>query len=105
MCDIPANSRFDSTDLMALLIPTVSLSATAADTNATGFTNLTSSSMVYFVSVLFAGQTANGAAAAVPSALAAAIQRASAFTLPGTTLGIFPTGLIITGSWAGLFIA
>jgi hypothetical protein len=36
--------------------------------------------------------------------LAAAAPPTAPFVLPGVTLGIFPTGLIITGVWAVLFI-
>lgn len=89
-------------DLMALLIPRIRLTAergSAPDAS----TDLTSRSMVMFVSGVFEGQGATGVAAAAPGAAAAAATKASAFSLPGTTLGILPVGLIITSIWALLF--
>lgn len=38
------------------------------------------------------------------SRLPGIVAAATAFVLPGTTLGIFPTGLIITSAWAGVFL-
>jgi len=93
----------NSTDLMALLIPTIQLGADKDGAKVS--TNLTSSSMVYFVSGIFQGKSDAGAAAAVPTAAAAAAVKAGAFVLPGTTLGIFPVGLIVTSVWALLFVA
>jgi hypothetical protein len=93
-----------STDLMALLIPSINLSAGKGG-GTMASTNLTSASMVFFVSGIFEGQSASGAAAAEPTAAAIAAANAAAFTLPGTTLGIFPVGLIITSIWALLFLA
>jgi hypothetical protein len=92
----------NSTDLMALLIPTIQLGADKDGVQVS--TNLTSSSMIFFVSGIFQGQSDAGAAAAVPTAAAAAAVKAAGFVLPGTTLGIFPVGLIITSVWALLFV-
>ncbi len=89
---------------MALLIPTILLGADP-DGGSKASTNLTSSSMIFFVSGIFQGQNMAGAAAAVPTAAAAAAEKASEFTLPGTTLGIFPVGLIITSVWALILLA
>ena len=89
---------------MALVIPSIALYATSPSTHFTVSTNLTSASTVYFTTGVFAGQEASGAAAAAPAAAAAAASKAAMFTIPGKTLGIFPTGLIVTGSWAVLFI-
>lgn len=96
-----------SKELMSLLIPTIQLGTDegAANAGSTPPTKLTSSSMVYFVSGVFEGQSASGAAAAEPTAAAAAAEKAGAFELPGTTLGIFPVGLIITSIWALLFFS
>jgi hypothetical protein len=89
---------------MALVIPSIQLSADEGpDPKASA--NLTSSSMVFFVSGVFEGQSASGAAAAIPSAATDAAMKAAAFVLPGTTLGAFPVGLIITSIWALLFFA
>lgn len=88
---------------MALLIPSIQLSAENGGQSQAS-TNLTGSSIVFFVSGIFEGQSASGAAAAVPTAAAAAAAKAVAFALPGTTLGIFPVGLIVTSIWALLFV-
>lgn len=88
---------------MALLIPTIALSADKGE-GSMASTNLTSAAMVFFVSGVFEGQSASGAAAAEPSAAAAAATNAAEFSLPGTTLGIFPVGLIITSIWALIFL-
>ena len=100
----PADQDATSADLMALVIPSIALYATSPSTHVTVSTNLTGTSTVYFTTGVFAGQEASGAAAAAPSAAAAAASKAAKFTIPGKTLGIFPTGLIVTGSWAVLFI-
>lgn len=89
---------------MALLIPTIQLAADKGG-GSKASTDLTSSSMIFFVSGIFQGQSTAGAAAAVPSAAAAAAEKASEFTLPGTTLGIFPVGLIITSVWTLVFLS
>ena len=88
---------------MAILIPSIQLGADKSGVSEP-LTNLTSSSMIFFVSGVFQGQSTSGAAAAETTAVAAAVAKAVAFTLPGTTLGIFPVGLIITSVWASLFI-
>jgi hypothetical protein len=83
----------NSTDLMALLIPTIQLGADKDGAQVS--TNLTSSSMIFFVSGIFQGQSDAGAAAAVPTAAAAAAVKAAGFVLPGTTLGIFPVDWLL----------
>jgi len=56
-----------------------------------------------FVSGLFQDSvTGNTTAAAHAAAVSAAAE--TKFVLPGTSLGIFPVGLIITSAWAGIFI-
>lgn len=88
---------------MALLIPSIQLAADKSNGSRVT-TDMTSTSMVFFVCGVFEGQGASGASAAVPSAATAAAAKAAAFELPGTTLGVFPTGLIITSIWAMLFL-
>ena len=88
---------------MALVIPAITLAANPAG-GSTVTTNLTSSSMAFFTAGVFEGQSMSGAAAALPDAATAAATKAAAFTLPGTTLGIFPIGLIITSIWALMFV-
>jgi hypothetical protein len=89
---------------MALVIPSISLYAESPRTNTIVSTNLTSASIAFFTTGIFRGQGASAAAAAQPSAVALAAQKAAAFTLPGTTIGIFPIGGIITGAWIVLFL-
>src|SRR2546423_9000290 len=95
--------QLHSTDLMALVIPSISLYA-QSQTNSVVSTNMTAASIAFFATGVFAGQGASAAAAAMPSAIAMAAQAAAAFTMPGMTLGIFPVGGIITGGWIILFI-
>ena len=101
---LPANPILHSADLMALVIPSISLYAQSSQTNSVVSTNMTSASIAFFATGVFAGQGASAAAATMPSAIALAAQRAAAFTMPGKTLGIFPIGGIITGAWIVLFV-
>lgn len=72
------------------LVPTVTL---AAKTSAGEALNLTlSNTEASFVNGFFT--EAQVKAASIPPP----------FVLPGTTLGIFPIGLIVTGSWALIFL-
>lgn len=88
----------------ALLTPNITLAGGIAN-GSTLHTQL-SSDDASFVSGLFqdsmSGNTTAAARAAAASHLAAANAK---FVLPGTTLGIFPIGLIITSAWAGIFIS
>ena len=90
---------------MALVIPSISLYATSPASKSMVSTNMTSGSIAYFVTGVFAGQSASGASAAQPSAAVLAAANAAAFTLPGKTFGIFPTGGILTWVWTVLFVA
>lgn len=89
---------------MALVIPSISLYAQSAQTNAMVSTNMTSASIAFFATGVFAGQGASAAAAALPSAVALVAQKAAAFTMPGKTFGIFPVGGIVTAAWIVLFV-
>ena len=93
---------------MALVIPSISISAASQSSSNSDNQNITapldSSSIWFFVAGVFEGQNDLGAAAANPEAGEAAAKLASEFVLPGTTLGIFPTGLIITVVWTLLFL-
>ncbi|KAF1811780.1 hypothetical protein P152DRAFT_398415 [Eremomyces bilateralis CBS 781.70] len=91
-------------ELQPLLVPEITLMATNPVTQAVVNTTL-SSTEAGFVSGVFANQgasTIDPAAQASASALAAT---ATPFILPGVTLGIFPTGLIITLVWTAAFLA
>lgn len=89
---------------MALVIPSISLYAESPQTHSMVSTNLTSTSIAFFATGIFGGQGASAAAAAQPSAVALAAQKAAAFTMPGKTISIFPLGGIITGAWIILFV-
>lgn len=58
-----------------------------------------------FVNGVFADQDASTVALATPEFTSAVIDNKIKFVMPGTTLGIFPVGLVITGSWAVAFVA
>ncbi|KAL9114498.1 MAG: hypothetical protein Q9227_001579 [Pyrenula ochraceoflavens] len=98
-------SKITRNQVQSLVIPTVQLSAKSPMTGAPMMTNLTSADTTYFVNGNFADTPGTGPAAAAPTAIAAAVQTASAFVLPGTTFGIFPLGFIITGAWTVLFVS
>lgn len=89
---------------MSLVIPSIGLYTLTPQTNLMVSTNMTSASIAFFTTGVFAGQGASAAAAALPSAVAIVAQKASAFTMPGMTFGIFPLGGIITASWIVLFV-
>lgn len=58
-----------------------------------------------FVNGVFADRPAPTASAGTPAFTSAVMGNKIKFVMPGTTLGIFPVGLIITGSWAVAFVA
>ncbi|KAL9028067.1 MAG: hypothetical protein Q9180_007230 [Flavoplaca navasiana] len=90
----------DTRQLYKILMPSIALSGT--DKSGKVITTELSSSEASFVNGIFASQTetstSNGASAS------AAAAEAASFVLPGQTLGIFPTGLIITSSWTLVFV-
>src|SRR5271170_630208 len=90
---------------MSLLIPTIILEARSPQTQQLVTTNLTAADIAFFPTGTFSTMSKTAINAADNSALATeAKTKAAAFVLPGTTLGIFPTGLIVTASWMGLFL-
>lgn len=58
-----------------------------------------------FVTGVFADQPVSTASSGTPAFTSAVIDHKIKFVMPGTTLGIFPVGLVITGSWAVAFVA
>ncbi|KAI4263922.1 MAG: hypothetical protein L6R35_007322 [Caloplaca aegaea] len=91
----------DPTKIRALLIPRIALSG--SDKSGKVVTTVLSSDEASMVNGVFAHQVKTSTSAGVPASSAAA--NGGTFVLPGRTLGIFPTGLIITGSWTFFFIA
>ena len=91
-----------STFQQALLTPNITLAGRIA--NGSTLQTQLSSKDASFVSGLFQGSmTGNTTAAAQAAAISAAAN--AKFVLPGTHLGIFPIGLIITSAWAGIFLS
>lgn len=96
--------KLNATETMSLLIPQIQLHATSP--NGTTITSdITSSDTAYFVVGQFKGQATLEIAAKAADPLMAqeAINVSKGFVLPGTTFGIFPVGLIVTGTWTLLF--
>ncbi|KAL8961394.1 MAG: hypothetical protein Q9193_002045 [Seirophora villosa] len=91
----------DTTKARALLMPRIALSS--SDKSGKVVTSVLSSDEASLVNGVFANQVKTLTSAGVPASSAAA--NGGTFVLPGRTLGIFPIGLIITGSWTLLFIA
>lgn len=97
-------NKLNVTETMSLLIPQIQLHANSS--NGTTITSdITSSDAVYFVVGQFKGEATPAIAAQATNPLMAetAINDSKGFVLPGTTLGIFPVGLIVTGAWTLLF--
>ncbi len=91
-----------STFQQALLTPKICLAGGIA--NGSTLQIQLSSQDASFVSGLFQDSaTGNTTAAAHTTAVSAAAE--AEFVMPGTSLGIFPVGLIITSAWAGIFIS
>ena len=98
-------SKLSELDFMALMIPEFDIRAIQPSTQTPVNSQLNTSSAVYFVTGnVIASSEQQALNATDPSNAIAAQEKASVFILPGTTLGIFPTGLIVTGTWAVLFI-
>ena len=95
-------TKLNTTELMSLMVPAITINAVEPSTQAPVATNLTTTDTAFFVVGKFQNQFST--AITDPTFQAAAITQSSAFVLPGTTLGIFPTGLYVTCAWTVLFI-
>lgn len=98
-------NKLNQTEIMSLLIPQIQLHANSS--NGTTITSdIASSETVYFVVGQFKGEATPAIAAQASNPLMAenAINDSKGFVLPGTTFGIFPVGLIVTGVWTLLFL-
>ena len=92
------------TAMMIATMPVVTLSGLALD--GTTMNSVLSDTEASFVTGVFSNNqsTTTGPSPSVSTAGAAATTTAAGpFVMPGVTLGIFPTGLIITSSWTLLF--
>lgn len=97
-------SKLNTTELISLMVPTITLNTANASSGASASTNLTAADGVWFVVGDFKNQSSIAAEAVTPAFAAAAITAASPYVIPGITLGIFPTGLIVTCAWTFLFV-
>ena len=100
-------SSLNTTELISLLIPAISIEALSPSSSLPVFTHLSNTDIAFFPTGVFSRtQHAVVAPALAHSSAvaAAAMADAAVFVLPGVSLGIFPTGLIVTGSWAVLFL-
>ena len=95
-------SKLNNTELMSLMVPMIKINAVEPNTQKPISTNVTTTDTAFFVVGDFQNQFST--AITNPTFQAAAIASSSAFVLPGTTFGIFPTGMIVTCSWMVLFI-
>jgi hypothetical protein len=97
-------NKLNVTETMSLLIPQIQLHANASD-GTTVTSDIASSDTVYFVVGQFKDQATPAIAIQASNPLMAenAINDSKGFVLPGTTFGIFPVGLIVTGAWTLLF--
>jgi hypothetical protein len=100
---------FRSTTLQPLLIPQIAISAMSPQTNKVVNTSL-SSTESSFVAGIFSRAAGN---ITDPKTLlgnpqeqlaAAAAGLPTPFAIPGVSLGVFPVGLIVTGTWMVLFV-
>lgn len=96
--------KLNTTQLMSLLIPQIILNANVNGSSIQS--QIQASDSVYFTTGQFKGEAAQQMAlvAARPEMAVAAIEISKGFVLPGTTFGIYPTGLIVTALWCVLFI-
>ncbi|OJD13298.1 hypothetical protein ACJ73_09220 [Blastomyces percursus] len=93
-------------DLRVLLIPNITVGASNSQSQELVMTTLSSDTLSY-VAGFFTNEDNSPVNITVPDAssrLPGILAAATAFVLPGTTIGIFPTGLIITGIWSGVFL-
>jgi hypothetical protein len=91
----------NDTQVMSLMLPVVKLNA-AIDSSKPIMANVSESDGAWFVVGQFTSEFKSGLV--TPTVATAAIAAAVPFVLPGTTLGIFPTGLIVTCAWTVLFL-
>jgi len=94
-------TKLNDTQIMSLMLPDVKLNA-AIDSTQPIMTNVSAADGAWFVIGQFTDKFKSDL---VDTTVAkAAIAAAVPFVLPGTSLGIFPTGLIVTCSWTLLFL-
>ncbi|PGH04344.1 hypothetical protein AJ79_07125 [Helicocarpus griseus UAMH5409] len=93
-------------NIRVLLIPNITISASKRENQQLVTTTLSSDTLSYVIG-FFSNPDNSPVNITIPEAnaqLPAIVAAATEFVLPGTTLGIFPTGLIVTSAWAGIFL-
>jgi hypothetical protein len=93
-------NKLNETQVMSLMLPEIKLNS-ADDTGKPVMANISATDGAWFVAGQFRGSFKEGLI--TPTTATAAIAVAVPFVLPGTSLGIFPTGLIITCAWTLMF--
>ncbi|KIW63207.1 hypothetical protein PV04_10071 [Phialophora macrospora] len=93
-------TKLNDTQVMSLMLPDVKINA-AIDSSQPIMANLSAADGAWFVVGQFKDEFKSGLVST--TAATAAIAAAVPFVLPGTSLGIFPTGLIVTCAWTALF--
>ncbi|EDN07328.1 predicted protein [Histoplasma mississippiense (nom. inval.)] len=99
-------NKLTKDDIRVLLIPNITVGASNPQNQKSVITTLSSDTLSY-VAGFFTNKDNSPVNITMPDAnsrLPGIVAAATAFVLPGTTLGIFPTGLIITSAWAGVFL-
>ncbi|KIW26138.1 uncharacterized protein PV07_09261 [Cladophialophora immunda] len=94
-------AMLNDTQIMSLMLPDIKLNA-ATNSQTPIMANVSAADGAWFVVGSFKDEFKNALVSS--SVAAAAITAAVPFVLPGTSLGIFPTGLIVTCSWTFLFL-
>ncbi|KAH0553225.1 hypothetical protein GP486_006611 [Trichoglossum hirsutum] len=92
------------TESSAQTLLTPSIVLTATNPQGQKVSTMLSVDEVHFVNGAFAGSV-TAKATSPTTAAAVSTTPSPAFVLPGTTLGIFPIGLIITSAWVAIFIS
>lgn len=91
--------KLNNTQIMSLMLPEIKLNT--AESQKAVSANITAAEGAWFVIGEFSSDFDENQV--TPAVANKAIEIALPFILPGVSLGIFPTGLIITMAWTGLF--
>lgn len=94
--------KLTENQIMSLMVPAITVNAVSENNRTPIETALTLTDTAYFVVGDFVGDFSVNSAS--PEFQKQAIEQSSVFVLPGTTFGIFPTGMIVTLSWLLIFV-
>lgn len=101
-------SKLNTTQLISLLVPNITIEALSPTSKQPVFAQLDTTDIAFFPTGTFSQTSQDVVSAALGNPVLTAkeaIAAAAVFVLPGTTFGIFPTGLIVTSSWTVLFVS